>query len=239
MKTFGLEQKNLVSVITSAHGDSITDVTFWRGLVVSCSQDQTCSIINYTQGNDGIIYTISNDKPLSLITVYNDKYLAVASSDNAYLLLDGETTDTVFSIEDLRTVTKITDYDGYSVLRGCTINNAIHVTLSGPTGELLFYQWNGNTQFIHTFAHKYHTDMVRDYKLMNDMIFSVGDDGYVCKYQLLPQQQYLQLLVQYNVSMQQTTQLQPFQPYNQQRGNNANGFREGFQRRTHRNMSEY
>ena len=231
MRTYGLENKNLVSIITSAHGDFITDVLFWRGLVVSCSQDGTCCIIDYTQGDDGIIDTINMEKPLNLITVYNDKYLSLVSDDNACLLYDGEKMENVFVIEDLRNVTIGNDSDGFTVLRGYPLNNSMNVALAGPNGELFFYQWINNQTFVQTYAHKYHNDMVRDYKIVNNMIFSVGDDGKVCKYQLLPQNQYYAMIQQQNQTQQMNNQ------FNNQNG--LNGFREGFQRRNHRFNNNY
>ena len=88
-----------------AHSDDVVDLAFWRGLLVTASQDNTANIIDYSKGDDGILSTINLDKPLDKISVLNQQYISVSSDDNAFTIFDGEIADQAVVIDDLRQLT--------------------------------------------------------------------------------------------------------------------------------------
>ncbi|EDR28739.1 hypothetical protein EDI_341890 [Entamoeba dispar SAW760] len=191
IKCFDIRNMKVVCTINEAHCDDIVDVAFWRGLLVSASQDNLCCVIDYTQGNNGILETINVGKPLGLLGVASNKYLTIVSDDNAFVIYNGETSTLECQIDDLRTITSIGDETPSTILKGCVIDNKIGTATSFDSGKLVLSTWLGTNSFLSRSEAHYHSALVRDYEVINDIVYSTGEDGKIFVYNIntTPRQQ--------------------------------------------------
>ncbi|ELP92065.1 hypothetical protein EIN_379320 [Entamoeba invadens IP1] len=184
VRVFDLRKMQTLALITEAHSDDIVDIKFWNELIVTASQDSLSCFIDYTKGDDGIVHTVNMGKPISMVGVINKDLVSFTTDDSAFQIYAPNTEQTVSNVADLRVNTLATNFDGATVLRGTEINKKVVASVALPNGEIDLFNYVNDNSYRRCLRARCHEGIVRDYRVNGTTMYTTGEDGKVCVFDM-------------------------------------------------------